>query len=116
LKISKDLILCNKKDGSFYLRSQRIDYLNPALKSPAKKESEERFRRLAYNTYGVTGYDRYKGRVTQRRLAMIAEGQKGRVNALHRNAKAERRNTLRQRFRKTGKTLVKWGKKIVAAV
>ncbi len=63
-----------------------------------------------------TRYVKYNRRILPKAVALTALGQKGKVDAPHRDGKVERRKHLWQKLQDAKKTLVRLGKEIVAVV
>jgi hypothetical protein len=113
MKISPNLILVSKADGTYYYRRQRMDHIDPSKRSPAMKYAQKRFAEAAKRSKGKNGLMIIYDQAVPLGAASVATRAKGRVPARHIDGKQIKRDILQKQSSREGLTIVKAFGKIV---
>ena len=111
MKLSDELVLVEKPDGDWFLRSMRKDHINPKLRSPAYLQTLERGKTASK---GARGYGFYKGRRMLNASIALARANGMPATQPHHSYKEERRAILREKFERSGIVLVTWFGRVVS--
>lgn len=116
VKLSENLILAETRDGSFYIRRQRVDHKDVRKRSPATKYVQQRFKWAASKSKGKKGLVRYRGTDMPRAAAYVATHAVGRAPARHIDRKEINRQELRRAFQNLGRVVLEAFGEIVGVV